>query len=547
MAFVKIDGIEIEVESGINVIEAARQAGIEIPHYCYHPGLTRPANCRMCVVDIGQRQLGTACTTTIRETPPDRKIDEKYDLVVETQNERVKRAREYILEFLLVHHPLDCPVCDQAGECDLQNFSFRYGSGKSRYDEVKNVPPKKDLGADVLLYSTRCVVCTRCIRFCEEVAGTGELGLIQRGSTNEIDIMRDHDGTPLVPLHSKLSGNVVDICPVGALVSKDFLFKSRPWFLKKVNSVCAGCSKGCAITIEFKADGVYRLKPRHHPEVNGYWMCDDGRLGYHYVNSEDRLQIPLALEGEELKPTSWAGALRTIQARFAEAIDPSQICVVGSAYGTNEELYLVKKLAETLGTTRIGLYDRPEGERLEYPGFVIEADKNPNTRGALAILGEDITRREALWRLLQDAEVAFLMVGTPSDELSDVAKEALESVGFLVVLDVLNSEPAQHADMVLPGLTFAEKEGTYTNSTGWVQKLGPTYDPHGEARPDWLILRELIRRLGGSCDLDSPAEVMAALVGEVDVFADVAYDELGEFGLHIDPGSRVAEGHSDGE
>ena len=393
MAFIKLNDLEVEVEDGTNVVEAARQHGIEVPHYCYHPGLTRPANCRMCLVEtydffppagavVPDRQLATACTTGIRTRPPDKKLDEKFDFIVRTDSPRVKKAREDVLEFLLVHHPLDCPVCDQAGECDLQDYSYRHGHDKSRYIEVKNVPPKKDLGPDVLLYSTRCVVCTRCIRFCDEVAGSGELGLIHRGSHDEIDIPRSHEGTPIQLLDNKLAGNVVDICPVGALISKDFLFKSRPWFMEKANSVCSGCSVGCNITVEYKADGVYRIKPRFHEDINQHWMCDDGRLGYHYVNSDDRLQLPLKRVADELTPTHWADALTVIQEQLSE-VAAEDIVVIGSAQGTNEDNYVLQQFAhDVLQTTQLGLFGQLPGEEHKFPQFTIEADKKSKYSGS---------------------------------------------------------------------------------------------------------------------------------------------------------------------
>ncbi|MXY99903.1 molybdopterin-dependent oxidoreductase, partial [Candidatus Poribacteria bacterium] len=512
MALVKLNDLEIEVEDGTNIVEAAREHGIEVPHYCYHPGLSRPANCRMCLVEpyvffppagaiVPDRQLATGCTTTVRTAPPDRKLDGKYDFIVRTDSERVKKAREDILEFLLVHHPLDCPVCDQAGECDLQDYSYRHGHDKSRYLEVKNVPPKKDLGPDVLLYSTRCVVCTRCIRFTEEVSGTGELGLINRGSHDEIDIPRSHDGTPLQLLDNKLAGNVVDICPVGALISKDFLFKSRPWFLEKANSVCTGCSVGCNITVEYKADGIYRLKPRFHADINQYWMCDDGRLGYHYVNSDDRLQLPLKRVDDELTPTHWADALSIITEQLSE-VEADDIVVIGSAQTTNEDNYVLQQFAhDVLQTTQLGLFGHPLGEEHKFPQFTIEADKNPNTAGARTILGSAngnvVLEGDALWEKVSGAKIVYLVNGGPERPLEDAEKAALESVDFLIVQDVLPSEVTQLADVVLPGTTFVEKDGTITNSTGWVQRIRKTIDPPGEARVDWEITQQLAKQLDG--------------------------------------------------
>ena len=553
MAFIKLNDLEVEVEDGTNVVEAARQHGIEVPHYCYHPGLSRPANCRMCLVEpyvffppagaiVPDRQLATGCTTVLRTAPPDRKLDGKYDFIVQTDSPRVKKAREDILEFLLVHHPLDCPVCDQAGECDLQDFSYRHGSDKSRYLEVKNVPPKKDLGPDVLLYSTRCIVCTRCIRFCEEVSGSGELGLVHRGSHDEIDIPRNHQGAPLQLLDNKLAGNVVDICPVGALISKDFLFKSRPWFMQKTNSICAGCSVGCNITIEYKEDGVYRLKPRFHGDINQHWMCDDGRLGYGYVNSDDRLQLPLKRIDGELSPTHWADALALITQKLAETdaaeVAPEDIVVIGSAQGTNEDNYVLQQFAhDVLKTTQLGLFGQLPGAEHKFPQFTIEADKNPNTAGARTILGAAngnvVLEGDALWEKVAAAKVVYLVSGAPERPLEDAERAALEQVDFLVVQDVLPSEVAQLADVVLPSTTFAEKDGTFTNSTGWVQRIRKTIDPPGEARVDWEITQQLAKQLGGEMNYHFAGEIALAIAENVPGYGEATHQKVGDEGIQL--------------
>ncbi|MDE0483204.1 MAG: molybdopterin-dependent oxidoreductase [Candidatus Poribacteria bacterium] len=551
MAFIKLNDLEIEVEDGTNIVEAARENGIEVPHYCYHAGLSRPANCRMCLVEpygpipgappgtIGPaRQLATGCTLTVRSAPPERKLEEKYDAIVRTDSSRVIKAREDILEFLLVHHPLDCPVCDQAGECDLQDFSYRHGHDKSRYIEVKNVPPKKDLGPDILLYSTRCIVCTRCIRFCDEVSGSGELGLINRGSHDEIDIPRSHEGTPIQLLDNKLAGNVVDICPVGALISKDFLFKSRPWFMEKADSICSGCSVGCNVTVEYKADGVYRIKPRFHEDINQHWMCDDGRLGYHYVNSDDRLQLPLKKVDGELVTTQWADALTLITENLSE-VDAADIVVIGSAQGTNEDNYVLQQFAhDVLKTTQLGLFGQLPGEEHKFPQFTIEADKNPNTAGARTILGSAngnvVLEGDALWEKVASAKVVYIVSGVPERVLEDAERDALEKVDFLIVQDVLPSAVTELADVVLPGTTFAEKDGTFTNSTGWVQRIRKTIDPPGEAQVDWQITQQLAKQLGGEIDYHFAGEIAIAIAENVAGYGDATHQNIGDAGIKLD-------------
>ncbi len=551
MAFIKLNDLEIEVEDGTNIVEAAKQHGIEVPHYCYHPGLSRPANCRMCLIEtyapppgappgtpaVPIRQLATGCTTSVRSAPPERKLDEKYDAIVQTDSPRVIKAREDILEFLLVHHPLDCPVCDQAGECDLQDFSYRHGHDKSRYIEVKNVPPKKDLGPDILLYSTRCIVCTRCIRFCDEVSGSGELGLINRGSHDEIDIPRSHEGTPIQLLDNKLAGNVVDICPVGALISKDFLFKSRPWFMEKANSICSGCSVGCNVTVEYKTDGLYRIKPRFHGDINQHWMCDDGRLGYHYVNSDDRLQLPLKKVDGEHTTTQWSDALTLITEKLSEA-EADDIVVIGSAQGTNEDNYVLQQFAhDVLKTTQLGLFGQQPGEEHKFPQFTIEADKNPNTAGARTILGSAngnvVLEGDVLWEKVADAKVVYLVNGAPDRSLEDAEREALEKVEFLIVQDVLPSAVTELADVVLPGTTFAEKDGTFTNSTGWVQRIRKAIDPPGEAQVDWEIIQQLAKQLDGEIDYHFAGEVAIAISENVEGYGDATHQNIGDAGIKL--------------
>ncbi|RMF57040.1 MAG: hypothetical protein D6748_12100, partial [Calditrichaeota bacterium] len=289
MPLIKIDDQELEVQSGTTILEAAKQIGKEIPHYCYHPGLTIVASCRMCLVKVeGMPKLTPACSTRIGEMPPERKVDGKYDMVISTGEEVVKTAQESVLEFLLLNHPVDCPECDQAGECFLQDYTFKYGKAHSRFDFPKRVPPRKDLGPNILLISTRCILCSRCVRFCKEISGTNELMVRQRGADSEIDVF------PGESLNNKLSMNTADICPVGALVTKDFLFKPRNWRYQKTQSVCPGCSVGCTIQIESMEEDnhIYRIKPVFNPHVNQWWMCDDGRLLYHVYDKLNRIEYP---------------------------------------------------------------------------------------------------------------------------------------------------------------------------------------------------------------------------------------------------------------
>ena len=378
---------------------------------------------------------------------------------------------------------------------------------------------------------------TRCIRFCDEVSGSGELGLINRGSHDEIDIPRSHEGTPIQLLDNKLAGNVVDICPVGALISKDFLFKSRPWFLEKENSICTGCSVGCNVTVEYKADGLYRIKPRFHEDINQHWMCDDGRLGYHYVNRDDRLQLPLKKVDDELVTTQWSDALTLITDKMSE-VEAENIVVIGSAQGTNEDNFVLQQFAhDVLNTTQLGLIGQLPGEEHKFPQFTIEADKNPNTAGARTILGSAngnvVLEGDALWEKVAEATVVYLVSGVPERTLEDAEREALEKVEFLIVQDVLPSEVTELADVVLPGTTFAEKDGTFTNSTGWVQRIRKTIDPPGEAQVDWEITQQLAKRLDGEIDYHFAGEIANAIAENVEGYDDATHQNIGDTGIKL--------------
>ena len=288
MPFIKIDKTEFEVAKDKTVLEIALENNIEIPHYCYHPALEIVGSCRMCLVEVeGMPKLQVSCNTFIGEVPPERKVDGKYDMVVHTQNELVTKERKNILEFLLLNHPLDCPVCDQAGECYLQDYSFKFGNAHSRFDEDKRVRPNENLGSQIVINHNRCILCTRCTRFTREISGTSELFVEERGYNSKIAIIEDN------PLDNLLAGNVTDICPVGALLSTDYIHKNRIWNMKKQPSVCQDCSVGCNIDVFTQKDKIIRITPRENHQVNGYFMCDIGRYGFHQYENIERITSPL--------------------------------------------------------------------------------------------------------------------------------------------------------------------------------------------------------------------------------------------------------------
>ncbi len=326
MPIIRIDRREIEVDEGVTIMQAADKLGIFIPRYCYHPGLSIAGCCRICMVEVEvSPKLPTACSTPVQE-----------GMIVHTDTERVKMAQRTVMEFLLLNHPLDCPVCDQAGECELQDYSYIYGFAETRFRERKIKQRKKDVGRDLLLYADRCIMCTRCVRFAQEVSGYGQVGVLDRGAHTEIDVF------PGVGIDDLLAGNIADICPVGAFLSKDFLFKRRVWELESTPSVCPACSAGCNVLLDCADDEIMRLRPRYNPGVNGHWMCDIGRMDYRLVSSADRLKKPMVREDEMLEEFSWDDALARASARLREIIAEhggDSVAFVVSSDATNEAAF----------------------------------------------------------------------------------------------------------------------------------------------------------------------------------------------------------------
>ena len=536
MATFTIDDKEIEIVPGKNLLQTAVENDVYIPHYCYHPGLSAPANCRMCLVEIeagGRRGMAPSCTAMPAE-----------GMVVGTQSEEVKRNQNAVMEFLLINHPLDCPVCDQSGECELQNYSYTYGPDRSRFLDQKTIQPKKDIGEHTLLYSDRCIRCTRCIRFCDEVSGTSELGYFNRGVHNEIDIF------PGERLDNRLSGNTVDICPVGALLDKDFLFKQRVWFLKEVDTLCTGCSAGCNIRADYNNERIYRLVPRENMDVNEYWMCDDGRHGWGYVHSDDRLLFPMIGRGADPDLVLWEAALEKVRDGFEkirEAHGPASIAGFASSHLTNEENFLFGILfKDLLEGASIGIRPKvsQEGDTTFKGGFTIRADKSPNSRGVTEILsglGVSITDPVEIWRGIQEGNIKALYIlgGDPLERITEAERSSLGKLEFLVVQDILANDLSRQADVILPGATFIEKNGTFTNCDGRVQKINQGLEPVGDARADWRILKDVIEMMGGSAPYDEVEDVMADLANAVEAFAQLESSSVGSLGALLSTIEKV--------
>ncbi len=540
MPLIKINGIEAEVPAGINIIEAAKQLGIEIPHYCYHPGLKVVASCRMCLVKLeGFPKLVPACQTPVREAPPDRKVDGKYDMVITTNDEVVKDAQESILEFLLLNHPVDCPECDQAGECLLQDYTYRYGKDHSRFEFDKRVPPRKDLGPEVLLVTTRCILCSRCVRFTREVTGTNELFIKNRGARAEIEVY------PTQSLDNKLSMCVTDICPVGALVTKDFLYKPRNWRYKKTRTICPGCSVGCNVNIEWMEEDnrIYRIKPVYNEKVNQWWACDEGRLLYHTYEKLPRLEFPMVRTNGELQQTNWKQAYQAVIEGLKQ-YQPEEMAFIGSGFLTNEENFLLQKLArEAFQSSNVAVNDRfVKEDDVLYPRFTIKGEKVPNVQGATDMLQPSTTLNEIFNGLNKGSIKAVYWVGggaTPPLEAE--ALEALKKAEFLVVQDVATSPITELGTVVLAGATPYEKEGTFTNYQGRVQRIRQVIMPPLAARADFEILEALLDLMDIGVYL-RPKKAFDEIAATVRDYQGMNYDLLGDLGWQKgDPVPEVTE------
>jgi NADH-quinone oxidoreductase subunit G len=522
-----VDGKEIEVAPGTNLIEAARQAGVEVPHYCYHPGLSVAGQCRLCMVDIEKAPRPTiACNTLAAD-----------GMVVLTQTDRVLETRKSIMEFHLINHPLDCPVCDQAGECYLQIYYMKHGLYDSRMvDEKVHKPKAVPLGSHVILDAERCILCSRCVRFCDEITGTGELGIFHRGDHSEIGLF------PGKVLENKYSGNVVDICPVGALTDRDFRFRVRVWYLESTPSICPGCARGCNIDVHVNrrrphhAEGrrVARLKPRFNAAVNRWWICDEGRYGFHFVDDDTRLMRPTRGVGTDARDVGWDEAVAALAALLRDA--PGAMGVIASPRMANEDLFALRRLLQRSGVRDIA-FRVPPALPGDQDDFLIRADKNPNTRGA-ELIGLDgdtagllaaarTGRLRHLWVFGHDLfETAW-----PVSEV----EEAVASLETLVFTGPTGNWTSARAHLVLPAAAWVERDGTFTNFEGRVQRFRAAVDPLGEARPEWQIIGELLAALGEEPGATRAQHWFRLLAAAVAPFRGLGYEALGDGGAMVAP------------
>jgi NADH-quinone oxidoreductase subunit G len=485
MPRITIDDIEIEVPAGKTLLQALDDVGllmngVDIPHYCWHPKLSIDGSCRLCQVEIqGMPKLQIACNTPVTD-----------GMVVRTRTEPVRRAREGVMELLLVNHPLDCPICDQAGECKLQDYAFEYGMAESRSREPRRALKKNvELGPTIVFDQERCILCRRCVRFCREISGTGELAVLNRGDHSVIET---HPG---VPLDNDYSMNVADICPVGALTTKDFRFKIRVWFLEDVPGVCTGCANGCNIYLSVANNKVYRYLPRRNDAVNDTWICDQGRMSYREIGAADRLQHPLvrgSLGVPEL--TGFSAAIETAAGRLRRLIQSKGAGVIAglaSPHATNEDLFAFRRLLDTLGTETAGMaVIRGPSDHL-----LIKPEKAANAAGGRALGFGDA--RPVLERLRSGGVDGLIVMGHDvlhPDYLGEL--ELLTRLDTLIVLDTHRSALESVAHVVFPVRVAAEKHGTLTNHAGRVQAVRPAVEPAWEALSEGEVITRLAQALG---------------------------------------------------
>ena len=512
-----IDGQEVTTVKGKTVIQAAAEAGIAIPHYCYHPKLPIAGNCRMCLVEIEKMpRLQIACNTQVNE-----------GMAVKTQSPKVLEARRAVMEFLLVNHPLDCPICDQAGECWLQNYYMEHDLKPSRFEEGKEHERKREnFGPYVVFDGERCIKCTRCVRFLQEVTRTEELTVMNRG---------DHSTIALFPdgvLDNPLSVNVVDICPVGALTDRDFRFKVRVWYLKNSPSICPGCSTGCNITIGSYQNRIARFKPRINEEVNSHWICDEGRYCFHSLTEGERLTSPLIRQEGGLVPADWETALQAALSGLSAA---TPLAGVLSGRNTNEEAFLFARLMKKISSHAALAVFYQERELTEVEKILKSPDRSPNFRGAREMgISSDGGWEPLLQQLVEGKFRAAYIVGEDPVSLlpgGEKIKNALEKLSFLVVQDTHLTSTARLAHVVLPATNFAEKEGTYTNRKGRVQKLNPALVPPAGVLQDWEIFVRLQGKAGEKVSYLTPAQIFQAISAEVPRYKGLSYLRIGEQGV----------------
>ncbi len=516
MPKITVDGKTIDAKDKQMILQACNDSGIPVPQYCYHPGLSIPASCRICLVEVeGLPKLVPSCQTPIRD-----------GMVVHTKSTKAIANQKQVMEYLLINHPLDCPVCDQAGECSLQDYSYEYGRSQSRFEEDKVKNPKKDVGDHIYLYADRCIMCTRCVRFTREVTGTSELYVDGRGHKEEIDIF------PGKPVNNKLAGNVVDLCPVGALLDKDFLFQQRVWLLKRVPSISPVDSGGENIFLEYNEGVIYRIKPRYNPEVNIWWISDDTRYSYKALTDDKRLRVARTMQLGALTDTTYKNALNVAESRLKKIVaenGPGSLYAMLSPMMANEEAWLLGRAIRLIDPEALLILGpiptSGADEAFHDPGngrqtFLIKGEKVPNAAGVRRVLQKLGGAQASIQEVhanqrpeLSKLKGGWIVGGYLSNWIPTEMPEFLKT-GFRVVQDILANALTERADVLLPAAAWAEKDGSWENFQGKIQPFMAAVAPPDGARREGNAYYALLGR-GGLYNADAVRKEMG------EPFADI--------------------------
>lgn len=549
MPTLTVDGKQIEFKQGQTVIEAARNAGIEIPHFCWHPSLSVSGNCRICLVEIERMpKLAISCSTYASD-----------GMVVYTRSEKTLQARNAVMEFILINHPLDCPICDEAGECKLQDYAYQHSLGESRFEEIKVRKEKRvQLGPQIKFDGDRCIMCSRCIRFSDEIAKQNQLTFVQRGDKVTITTF------PCESFDNPYTLNTTDICPVGALTNQDFRFKSRVWEMSKTNSVCVGCSRGCNTEVWVRNNEILRLTPRQNEDVNSYWMCDNGRLNtFKNVNAGDRINGTFIRKEGQLQKVTWDEALK-VTAKSLKDFKSGEIAFIGSPYATCEDNYALVKFAKSLGVTNLDFAKHIVAG--DQDAILIREDKTPNSLGAELVGVKPSSNGmslESMMKAIKEGKIkALYVLEDDVAALSEEFEKVLSKLELLVVHASNENKTTMFADIVFPASTFAEKNGTFVNFQGRVQRIHPAvatvemdraldgmkmsrWDKFGtqydrwmqgtkyDAKPSWNIFALLSAHLGFKMKFEMAEDVFVEFAHSNENFKGLDYDMIGELGAQI--------------
>jgi NADH-quinone oxidoreductase subunit G len=540
MATITVDGQDIQIGDSerLNVIQAADRAGVAIPFYCWHPGLSVVASCRMCLVETGTKNKDTGEITMMPKLVPACQTPAKDGTVVVTNSPKVRANQNFVQEGILLDHPVDCPICDQAGECWLQDYYFNHGHQERRADVRPFTSQRREMGPHVTLFADRCVMCSRCVRFTREISGGGELQVIDRGSHSEIDIF------PGYPLANKLSGNTNDICPVGALCSTDFLYQQRVWFLEPYDSVCTRCSTGCGVQLHVQQNHLYRIQPRYNPNVNDWWMCDIGRYENGYIRAPERLATIKSRAADKFTDLLWPEGLHAIHDAMTGLVAKSggaKLAFVLSPFLSCEEAFLLATYARMLApdvVLALGKVPIVGQDEKFKSGFTIRAERCPNRRGVEEIIRhfqQTIIDWDGLLKNVEAGELsgAYLTANYPDPWIDDAEAAKFERLSLLVVHDILPSPVARKAHIIVPGVTSVEKDGSYVNHAGLIQLAEWGVRPIEGTHVDGQTFCDLLGRKG----LYQASGVLAELAGAVPFFTRTA-SGVPEAGLNLATGEE---------